>query len=591
MFGRPENRPPVAAALKACRSAFWSVALFSGAVNLLMLAGPLYMLQIYDRVLTSRSVSTLAGLTVFLVGAYAFQGVLDAIRNRVVVRSSRLVDYQLEQIVHKAVVLQTTSPRRDGQAAHPVRDIDQIRAFLTSTGPVAFVDLPWMPAFLLVCYLIHPWLGLMGTAGAILLVITTLLTERASRNPAETLAREGGARAVVAESTRRNSETILAMGMVDALGRRWSEINGRYLTAVQKSSDVVGSFGSLSRVLRLLLQSAMLGIGAYLVILGELTPGAMIAASIMMARALAPIETAIANWRGFVAARQSVKRLEETLLPFADVVTPTELPAPKDSLSVTRLAVVAPGTERVLLRNVDFSLEHGEALGVVGPSGSGKTTLARTLIGVWRPARGVVRLDGAALDQWSPETRGAHIGYVSQAIELFDGTVTENIARMDSEPDSEKVLQAAIAANAHSMILRLPNGYDTQIGEGGQSLSGGQRQRIALARALYGEPFLIVLDEPNSNLDSGGEAALVTAIEGAKARGAIVVLIAHRPSIISVCDKVLVLAEGTQKAFGPREEVLKQVVQPSPAAGAASASAPSSNLTVVPRSQAGGPPT
>ncbi len=407
MSGRPnKDQPPVAAALKACRSAFWSVALFSGAVNLLMLAGPLYMLQIYDRVLTSRSVSTLVGLTVFLVGAYAFQGTLDALRNRVVIRSSRLLDHHLEEIVHKAVVLQATHPRRDAQPSHPVRDIDQIRSFLTSTGPIAFVDLPWMPAFLAVCYLIHPWLGFTATAGAVLLVVATLLTERASRAPARTLARDGGARAVMAELTRRNSETILAMGMVDAMGRRWSDINGRYLAAVQRSSDVVGSFGSLSRILRLLLQSTMLGIGAFLVIRGELTAGAMIAASIMMARALAPIETVIANWRSFVAARQSVRRLEETLLPLAMAPVATQLPTPKESLGVTRLTVAAPGSDRVLLNGVDFSLTRGEALGVIGPSGSGKTTLARTLIGVWHPVRGVVRLDGAALDQWGPESRG-----------------------------------------------------------------------------------------------------------------------------------------------------------------------------------------
>jgi ATP-binding cassette subfamily C protein len=361
------------------------------------------------------------------------------------------------------------------------------------------------------------------------------------------------------DANRRNSETILAMGMVDALGRRWSEINDRYITAVERSSDVVGFFGSASRMLRLLLQSTMLGVGAYLVIQGELTAGAMIAASIMMARALAPIETVIANWRGFVAARQSVKRLEETLASLVVPPVATELPAPRKSLSVSRLTVAAPAAERAIVTGVDFALAGGEALGVIGPSGCGKTSLARALVGIWRPARGLVRLDGASLEQWSPDERGRHVGYVSQGVELFDGTVAENIARMDGAFDSAKVLKAAMAANAHDMILRLSAGYDTPIGEAGQILSGGQRQRIALARALYGDPFLIVLDEPNSNLDAVGETALLSAIRTAKERGAIVVMIAHRPSIVAVCDKVLVLAEGTQKAFGPREEVLREV--------------------------------
>jgi ATP-binding cassette subfamily C protein len=560
MFGGSSNdQAPVADALKACRSAFWSVALFSGVVNLLMLAGPLYMLQIYDRVLSSRSVSTLAGLTIFLVGAYAFQGTLDAIRNRVVVRSSRLLDEKLEQIIHRAVILQPITSYGDGKASHPVRDLDQIRSFLTSAGPVALVDLPWMPAFLLICYLIHPWLGATALIGALLLISMAFLTERASRAPARTLAQEGGARAVLAEANRRNSETILAMGMVEALGRRWSKVNDRYLNAVERSSDVIGTYGSATRILRLLLQSAMLGLGAYLVILGELTAGAMIAASIMMARAVAPIETVIANWRGFVGARQGVKRLEDGLSRLPASGATTRLPTPSRRLEVRSLTVVPPSSERSVLVGVDFALRAGEALGIIGASGTGKTSLGRTLVGVWRPARGTVRLDGATLDQWDDETRGRHIGYVAQSIELFDGTVAENIARMDPAPKSAEVIKAAMAADAHEMILRLPAGYDTPIGEAGAILSGGQRQRIALARALYGEPFLIVLDEPNSNLDNVGETALANAIKAAKARGAVVALIAHRPSVVAVCDKILFLAEGTQRAFGPRDEVLGQL--------------------------------
>lgn len=531
-----------------------------------MLAGPLYMLQIYDRVLASRSVSTLVGLSIFLLGAYAFQGILDAIRTRIVVRSARLLDEQLEQSVHRAVINNAIA-RRSGETAHPVRDLDQIRSFLTSTGPIAIVDLPWMPFFLAVCFVIHPWIGFAALAGAIVLFVMALMTERASRDPARTLAQDGGARSMLVDANRRNSETIVAMGMVEALGRRWTSVNDRYLAAVQRSSDVVSGYGSASKILRLILQSAILGIGAYLVIQGEMTAGAMIAASIMMARALAPIETVIANWRGFISARQSITRLGEVLNRVGTPIERTGLPAPTKRLEVSNLSVAGPGMERAILAGVSFSLGAGEALGVIGPSGGGKTSLGRILVGVWPPARGSIRLDGATLDQWTNEDRGRYIGYVSQAIELFDGTVAENIARMDPSPDSAAIVAAAQAAGAHEMILQMPAGYDTPIGEAGATLSGGQRQRIALARALYGDPFLIVLDEPNSNLDSAGENALLEAIRAAKARGAIVVLIAHRPSVVSVCEKVLVLAGGTQKAFGPRDEVLREVMAPPNQAG------------------------
>lgn len=535
--------------------------MFSGVVNLLMLAGPLYMLQIYDRVLASRSVSTLIGLSVFLLGAYAFQGILDAVRTRVVVRSARLLDEQLEQSVHRAVI-NLAVVRRPGENAHPVRDLDQIRAFLTSTGPIAIVDLPWMPFFLAVCFIIHPWIGVTALLGAIVLFFMALMTERASREPARTLAQDGGARSQLVEANRRNSETIIAMGMVEALGRRWTSVNDRYLGAVQRSSDVVGGYGSASKILRLVLQSAILGIGAYLVIQEQMTAGAMIAASIMMARALAPIETVIANWRGFVSARQSIQRLGEVLNRAGAPVARTSLAPPTKGLEIANLAVAGPGMERAIVAGVGFTLGSGEALGVIGPSGCGKTSLGRVLVGVWPAARGTVRLDGAALDQWTSDDRGRFVGYVSQSIELFEGTVAENIARMDATPDSGAIVRAAEAAGAHDMILQLPAGYDTPIGEAGASLSGGQRQRIALARALYGDPFLIVLDEPNSNLDNAGEVALLDAIRSAKARGAIVVLIAHRPSVVSICDKVLVLAGGTQKAFGPRDEVLREVMAP-----------------------------
>jgi ATP-binding cassette subfamily C protein len=350
------------------------------------------------------------------------------------------------------------------------------------------------------------------------------------------------------------------MGMHADLATRWESVNERYLAATQRSSDVVAGYGVTTKVVRMLLQSLILGLGAYLVINQSMTPGAMMAASIMMGRALAPIETAIANWRGFVAAREGVQRLSELLTRLPPRPASTALPAPRRGLEVERVAVMPPAAgAEAILRDILFGLAAGEALGIIGPSGGGKTSLARVLVNIWPPADGVVRLDGAALDQWEPSALGRHVGFVSQNVELFDGTVAENIARMLPKPDGAAILAAARAAHAHDMILRLPQGYDTPIGDGGAALSGGQRQRVALARALYGDPFLIVLDEPNANLDAEGEAALMQALRAAKARGAIVVMVAHRASALAVCDKVLIVGNGTQQAFGPRDEVLQRM--------------------------------
>src|SRR5262247_4573727 len=541
--------PELAAALRECRSAFWSVAIFSAVVNILMLAGPLYMLQVYDRVLTSRSVQTLIALTILLVGAYAFQALLDVVRSRVVARSAALLDRRLGGLVHDAVV-QLAVRRLPGDAQLPVRDLDQIRTFLTSAGPTAIVDLPWVPFFLIICALIHPWLGVTALVGALILMGMTYMTERASRAQQRALMADSAARAAMVEADRRNSESAVAMGMAATLGRRWVAVNERYVAAIGRSSDVVGGYGSVSKVLRLLLQSAMLGLGAYLVIRQELTSGAMIAASIMMGRALAPIETAIANWRGFIGARDAIRRLSGVLGWLPRSTATHELPKPKRSLDVA-LSVAAPGGQTAILTNIQFRLDAGEVCGIIGPSGSGKTSLARALTGVWPAVKGTVRLDGATLDQWDPEERGRHIGYISQAVELFDGTVAENIARMQPKPDSAAVLAAAQLAGAHDLIVRLPEGYNT----------------------LYGEPFLIVLDEPNSNLDGEGEAALQKAIAEAKKRGAIVIIIAHRQSSLIRCDKALVLMNGTQQAFGPRDQVLAKLLAraPQPAAAAAGA--------------------
>jgi ATP-binding cassette, subfamily C, type I secretion system permease/ATPase len=581
----PSQNPQLAAALKDWRASFWTVAIFSGVVNVLMLAGPLYMLQVYDRVLSSRSVPTLVALTIALIGAYAFQGALDLIRARVVARAAELLDWRLGTVIHDAVVRIGVQSRRPGDAHQPVRDLDQVRMFLTGSGPIAIVDLPWIPIFLFICFLIHPWLGALSLAGAILLTAVTLLTERASREPTRLVSSEAGARSAMVEATRRNSETVVAMGMADALAGRWTTFNRRYLDAAGRASDVVTSYGSITKVLRLFMQSAILGLGAYLVIRQELTAGAMIAASIMMGRALSPIEVAIANWRSFVSARDSLRRLSQVLSRLNSDRVTTPLPRPTRVLDVENVIVAAPGATAPIVGNVKFQVSSGDALGIVGPSGSGKTSLVRTLVGIWPPAKGAIRLDGAALDQWTSTQLGPHVGYVSQAMDLFDGTISENIARMSPQPDADMVLAAAQAAGVHDMILRLPSGYDTKIGESGTVLSAGQQQRVALARALYGSPFLVVLDEPNSNLDNDGEAALQQAIVNLRARGAIVLLIAHRPSALAACNKVLFLANGTQQAFGPRDEVLRKIL---PRAVPPAAAAPQANLKVVGEATGGG---
>ncbi len=563
------------AALADCRRAFWGVALFSAIVNLLMLAGPIYMLQVYDRVLASRNVPTLVALTIFLVGAYAFQGILDLIRSRIVVRGSALLDRRLGETVHGAVIALGARGGNAAQAHQPLRDLDQIRSFMTGTGPIAIVDLPWIPFFLAICFLIHPWIGILALAGAIILVAITIQTERASRGHAKSVNESSGLRTTMAEAGRRNVASVVAMGMAGALAARWAKVNERHVDAVGRSSDVVNSYGSLTKVLRLLMQSAILGLGAYLVIRQEMTAGAMIAASIMMGRALAPIETAIGNWRGFVAARDSVTRLSATLARLPADRGLTDLPKPTGSLSVENVTVAAPNGKTAILTNVHFRLAAGEVLGVIGPNGSGKSSLSRVILGIWPAARGSVRLDNAALDQWDPDALGRHLGYMSQMVELFPGTVAENIARMAPEPDSAAVLRAAQAAGAHDMILRLPGGYDTMVGDGGEGLSIGQQQRIAIARALYGDPFLVLLDEPSANLDGEGETALQNAIKQLKLRRAIVIVVVHRRSALALCDKVLVVLNGQQRDFGPRDEVLRRMSAP-PAAPAAG-----TNLKVV----------
>ncbi len=562
------RRSELAAALRACRGAFAGVGLLSGVVNVLALTGALFMLQVYDRVLPSGSVPTLIGLAVLVAALYMFHGVLDLVRGRVLVLIGGWLDEALGPRVFQSIVELPLRMRRKGDGLQPLRDLDSVRGFLSGLGPTALFDFPWMPIYLGVCFAFHFWIGVAATAGAAVLFALTLTAELLSRRPARLAAVQAASRNVLAEASRRNAEVLQAMGLASRLMARWTATNAEHFSVQRSLSDVVGGLGAASKILRMMIQSGVLGIGAYFVIQQELTAGVMIAASIITARALAPVELAIAHWRGFVNARQSWARLAELLelLPAAEPVA--GLPPPVRSLSVAALGVAPPGERRLVLDGVSFELEKGSALGVIGPSASGKSSLARALVGVWAPARGSVRLDGATLDQWSPDTLGQCIGYLPQDVELFDGSVAENIARFDPDASAEAIIAAARRAGVHDLVVHLPQGYETQIGESGAVLSAGQRQRVALARALYGEPFLIVLDEPNSNLDAEGEEALTRAILAARAAGSVVVVIAHRPSALAGVDQVLMLAQGKVQAFGPKEEVLRKVLRPQQAPGA-----------------------
>jgi ATP-binding cassette subfamily C protein len=429
-------------------------------------------------------------------------------------------------------------------------------------GPSAFFDLPWLPLYLAICFAFHVMIGVTALVGAIILVSLTLISEFTTRRPARETTGLATHRSDLAAASRRNAEVLVAMGMSGRLAQRWGEINEEYLRSNQRASDIAGGLGAIAKVLRMMLQSAVLAVGAYLVIHQEATAGIIIAGSILSARALAPVDLAIAHWEGFVAARQSWHRLSRLLELMPQQDTPTQLQAPSSRLSVEGLSIVAPGDKKIIVQDVSFELTGGNGLGIIGPSGSGKSSLIRALVDVWQPVRGKVRLDGAALDQWSSDMLGRHIGYLPQDVELFAGTIAQNISRFDPEAASEGIIAAAREAGVHEMIIKMHDGYNTQIGEQGAALSAGQAQRVALARALYGNPFLIVLDEPNSNLDTEGDEALTRAVRAARGRGAIVVVVAHRPVGIEAVDQILVIKDGRVQSFGPKERVLAQVVQP-----------------------------
>jgi PrtD family type I secretion system ABC transporter len=561
--GFAATQPTIRSALESCRSVFWSLAVVSAVINILMLTGSFFMLQVYDRVLPSQSVPTLVGLALLATALYVLQGALEIIRSRVNVRIGAHLDQTLSSRIYDALVRLPLKTRGDGDGLQPLRDLDHVRSFLSGGGPAAFFDLPWLPIYLGVCFLFHFWIGMTALAGSLVLVWLTLLTEYRMRQPTKDAARFATKRTALATAGRRNAEVLKAMGMGRHVGHGWSVANRDYLIANERASDVATGLGGISKVFRTILQSAVLGVGAYLVIRQESTAGIIIASSILTSRALAPVELAIANWKGFIAARQGSQRLHQLLELLPAEQEPMRLPRPKSVLSVTNVSVLPPGGERVVVSDISFDLKSGQGLAIIGPSGSGKSSLARALVGVWQPARGSVRLDRATLDQWSSEGLGHHIGYLPQDVELFDGTVAANISRFDMNAKPEAIIEAAQTAGVHDLILSLPAGYATQIGELGMAISGGQRQRIALARAIYGNPFLVVLDEPSSNLDAEGEGALTQAIMTARARGGIVIIVAHRPSALSGVDHVLVMQDGRLQTIGAKDEVLKKLMRTS----------------------------
>ncbi|UWQ06448.1 type I secretion system permease/ATPase [Aliiroseovarius crassostreae] len=534
---------------------------FSVFVNLLMLTGPIYMLQVYDRVLGSQSIETLVGLTLVMAFLFLVMGVLDYARGRVLGRIGAGFQTDLERRVFSSSLRRLA--RHTGTTSHSnsLRDLEAVQRFVSSPVFTAVFDIPWTPVFLLAIAIFHPWLGALAVAGGLVLVVIAILNQIRTLPPvAQAQAASSQAEHMLAQ-LQAEAEMIRALGMQDAAFNRWHQVRHHALVENLTSADQLGRFSALSKTFRLFLQSAMLGLGAYLAIQGEISPGAMIAGSILLGRALAPVDLAIGQWQVVQRARSGWRGLSELLAEIPQDPERMQLPRPRAELTAENVTVVPPGQNAANLRMVNFSLAPGQALGVIGPSGSGKSTLARVITGAWSPAGGKMRLDGAALEQFDPAVLGQHIGYLPQRITLFDGTIAENIAGLAPRPDHEKVVEAARRADAHDMILRLPDGYDTHISGSGGMLSGGQMQRIGLARALYGEPVVLVLDEPNSNLDNEGTLALNKAIRDIKSRQGCVIIMAHRPAAIAECDLLLMLEAGTVRGFGPRDEILSRHVK------------------------------
>lgn len=540
---------------------FWAAFAFSVVVNILMLTGPLYMLQVYDRVLGSRSRETLLALSILVAGLFLGMGILDHARARVMTVIGARFQDRLDRRVFAAALKRSAVAPTDPAALAAQRDLEAIQRLLASPVLIALFDVPWTPMFIAAIFVLHPWLGWVAVGGGVFLILVTLLNQWATRNP-QKLATGASLRSErLSEQLKSEAELLQALGMTEAGFDRWSVARRETLRQAIRASGLGGMFGAVSKTFRMFLQSAVLGVGALLVLQGEMTGGAMIAGSILMGRALAPIEMAVGQWAVVQRAAEGWKRLADLLGKVPEPSPTMRLPRPKGHLHVEQLTVVPPGESVATLRLLNFSVEPGQAVGVIGPSGAGKTCLARALSGVWKPSGGVIRLDGATLDQYDPTTLGRMIGYLPQRVTLFEGTIAENIARLERNADSDKIVEAAQKAAAHDMIVRLPEGYETRISGIGGRLSGGQLQRIGLARALYDDPVVVILDEPNSNLDNDGSLALNVAIRELKAQGKCVFIMAHRPAAIQECDLLLVIEDGVRKAFGPRDAVLREVVR------------------------------
>ena len=556
----PRGKEELRGVRRKSRGLYWAVGLFSMFANLLMLTGPMYMLQVYDRVLGSGSQETLIALSILVVFLYGIMGIMDYTRGRIMARVGARFQSDLDRRVFDAVV-RKSAVAPDIKTNAGLADLEAVQRLITSPVLMAAFDLPWTPIFFGAIFIFHPMLGWLAVGGGALLVMIAIANQLLSKGPQAKASMAGQAAGAISDQIRTEAEMVQAMGMRDAAFTRWQKARGVALESQVSATDVGGSFTSVTKTLRLFLQSAMLGMGAFLVLRGEMTAGAMIAGSILLGRALAPVEMALNQWPVVQRGMSAWGNLAQLLGAVSVEAERTTLPVPKARLVAKGLTVVPPGEKQASLKSVNFEVNPGQAVGIIGPSGSGKSTLARTLMGVWQPAGGYIRLDGAALSHYGTETLGRHIGYLPQRVQLFDGTIAENIARLSDAPDDVKVVAAAKMAAAHEMILELPQGYDTVIRAGQVRLSGGQMQRIGLARALYDDPVIVVLDEPNSNLDNTGSQALNHAIRGMKAKGRSVLIMAHRPAAIQECDTLLVLDGGMRMAFGPKDEVLAGMVK------------------------------
>ncbi|MBX3629535.1 MAG: type I secretion system permease/ATPase [Nitrosomonas sp.] len=551
----PHNE--IAEVLLSFKQAFRSIGVFSAVINGLMLMPAIYMLQLYDSVLTSRNEMTLLMLTLIVIGAYIFLGALEYVRSFILIRVGAKLDLKLNKRVYTAAFEQSLK-HGESNAGQALKDLTNIRQFMTGNALFAFFDAPWFPIYIFVIFMFHPWLGVFALVGTTILIVLAYINEKISRKPLDDANTMAVVSTNMASNNLRNAEVIEAMGMLPNLQTRWNKLHSRFLNLQAEASEKAGIVTAISKSTTVALQSLMLGLGALLVLANEISPGMMIAASILMGRAIAPVQLLINVWKQFGGARIAYERLIKLLEHHPAREPGMTLPKPTGAIIVENITAAPPGSRIPVIRGLNLSLSAGEVLGIVGPSGSGKSTLARLLVGVWPAAAGKVRLDGADVYQWNKEELGPHIGYLPQDIELFSGTVSENIARF-GEVDAEKVILAAQRAGVHQMILNMPAGYDTKLGDGGAGLSGGQKQRIGLARAMYDDPAFIVLDEPNSNLDDVGEQALLHALIDLRKRRKTIVLITHRSSVISVTDKLLVLQEGVARLFGPTKTVLAEL--------------------------------